>query len=109
MPGKVQDRPSIISFDDIEAVSRLVLEVEAQVAAEAEHRSKPKPVDNTVVVSIARRLQQVCGGVNTQGLVGLPDRSIATVDFETVFAALSLAAHQAKVESRKLALPVTGL
>lgn len=108
MPGKLKERGPIISTTDAEAVSRVVLEAEAQLAAEKAHQSTPKPVDARTVALVARRVRERLGGFQAHGLISLSDRSIDTVDYETVFAALSLAARQASADSSKHGLPVTG-
>jgi hypothetical protein len=108
MPGKLKERGRTISITDAEAVSRLVLEAAAQLAAEKAHQHTPKPIDAQTVASVARLVRERFSSFHAHGLIALSDRRIDTVDYETVFAALSLAAMQAKADSKKRGLPVTG-
>jgi hypothetical protein len=108
MPDKVKERSLTLPMATVEAVARLVLEAEAQVDAETSSAVQTGPVDSVRVTRVAQRLQTLCAAVSPQGLVGLRDRQIDTVDFETVFAALSYAAARAKADSSARGLPVTG-
>lgn len=112
MPGNVKARPQtpldLPQLEQLEALSRAVLEAEAELESRKAGRA-PRPVEDRKVRAIARMLQAQAGGHESFGLIGLADRQIGTVDYETVFAALCLATAEAGRDSAARGLPVTGL